>query len=117
MEQSISQGMFFSVTCAEDAPFITDEAIAREAKGTWFGDTAIRNMLRACKVWPKGTVPEGYREPVTSSVPTLLLVRRAGPGDAALVGRGGEEDAVAQPARGGARAWATTRWRWAASQR
>ncbi len=33
----------------------------------------VRNMLEPCKVWPKGTVPEGYREPVTSVVPTLLL--------------------------------------------
>lgn len=73
MSDSISHGMFFSVVCAEDAPFITDEAIAREAKGTWFGEQLVRNMLEPCKVWPQGTVPEGYREPVISSVPTLLL--------------------------------------------
>ncbi|WP_224245015.1 alpha/beta hydrolase [Hyalangium gracile] len=73
MSETISHGMFFSVVCAEDAPFITDEAITREAKGTWFGEQMVRNMLEPCKVWPRGTVPEGYREPVTSSVPTLLL--------------------------------------------
>lgn len=73
MEKSMSQGMFFAVTCAEDAPFISEEAAAREAFGTWFGETPATNLLRACKVWPKGTVPKGYREPVTSSVPVLLL--------------------------------------------
>ena len=73
MEKSLSQGMFFSVTCAEDAPFMTEADAAREARGTWFGDTATTNLLSACKVWPKGTVPQGYRQPVTSSVPTLLL--------------------------------------------
>lgn len=73
MESSISQGMFFSVTCTEDAPFITEEAAARVAEGTWFSDASARNLLRACEVWPRGTLPEGYREPVTSSVPTLLL--------------------------------------------
>lgn len=73
MSSSISQGMFFSVVCAEDAPFITDEAIERETKGTWFGAQQVRNLLEPCKVWPKGTVPEGYREPVVSSVPTLIL--------------------------------------------
>ncbi len=73
MSKTISHGMFFSVTCAEDAPFMTEEAAAREALGSWFGDTSTVNLLRACKVWPKGTVPQGYREPVTSSVPTLLL--------------------------------------------
>ncbi len=73
MSDTISHGMFFSVVCAEDAPFITGEAIAREAKGTWFGEQLVRNMLEPCKVWPQGAVPEGYREPVSSSVPTLLL--------------------------------------------
>jgi pimeloyl-ACP methyl ester carboxylesterase len=73
MSDAISHGMFFSVICAEDAPFITEEAITREASGTWFGPKLVRNMLEPCKVWPRGTVPEGYREPVTSAVPTLLL--------------------------------------------
>ena len=73
MSESISHGMFFSVVCAEDAPFITGEAITRVAQGTWFGEQLVRNMLEPCKVWPQGSVPEGYREPVKSSVPTLLL--------------------------------------------
>ena len=30
-------------------------------------------MLRPCDFWPRGRVPEGYREPVTSDVPVLLL--------------------------------------------
>jgi pimeloyl-ACP methyl ester carboxylesterase len=73
MSDSISHGMFFSVICSEDAPFIQDEAITREASGTWFGPQMVRNMLEPCKVWPRGTVPEGYREPVSSTVPTLVL--------------------------------------------
>lgn len=73
MSSTISRGMFFSVVCAEDAPFITDEAIEREAKGTWFGPQMVRNMLEPCKVWPRGTVPEGYRDPVVSAAPTLIL--------------------------------------------
>jgi pimeloyl-ACP methyl ester carboxylesterase len=73
MSATMSHGMFFSVICAEDAPFITDEAITRAAEGTWFGPQMVRNMLEPCQVWPRGTVPEGYREPVNSNVPTLLL--------------------------------------------
>ncbi|HYH96234.1 alpha/beta hydrolase [Hyalangium sp.] len=73
MSDTISHGMFFSVICAEDAPFIDSEAITREAKGTWFGEQVVRNLLEPCKVWPRGSVPEGYRDPVSSSVPTLLL--------------------------------------------
>jgi pimeloyl-ACP methyl ester carboxylesterase len=73
LSNTISHGMFFSIVCAEDAPFITDEAIKSAAAGTWFGEQMVRNMLEPCKVWPRGTVPEGYREPVKSGVPTLLL--------------------------------------------
>jgi pimeloyl-ACP methyl ester carboxylesterase len=73
MSDTISRGMFFSVVCAEDAPFIQDAEIERVAKGSWFGPQMVRNMLEPCKVWPRGKVPEGYREPVKSSAPTLLL--------------------------------------------
>ncbi|MDY7232266.1 alpha/beta hydrolase [Hyalangium rubrum] len=73
LSDTVSHGMFFSVVCTEDAPFITDEAIDREASGTWLGPQMVRNMLEPCRVWPKGTVPEKYREPVTSKAPVLLL--------------------------------------------
>jgi pimeloyl-ACP methyl ester carboxylesterase len=73
MLSAIKHGMFYSVVCAEDAPFITDEVIERETAGTWFGASGVRNMLEPCRVWPRGAVPEGYRTPVTSTVPTLLL--------------------------------------------
>lgn len=73
MLSMIEHGMFYSVVCAEDAPFITDEAITRETAGTWFGEKPVREMLEVCRVWPRGAIPEGYRTPVTSSVPTLLL--------------------------------------------
>ncbi|UQA63335.1 alpha/beta hydrolase [Polyangium aurulentum] len=73
MSATIEHGMFYSVVCAEDAPFITDEAIARESAGTWFGGKTVHDMLEPCRVWPRGTVPEGYRTPVASALPTLLL--------------------------------------------
>jgi pimeloyl-ACP methyl ester carboxylesterase len=73
MSEAVSHGMFFSIVCSEDAPFITQEAIERETAGTWFGASMVRDMLEPCRIWPRGTVPEGYREPVRSSVPTLLL--------------------------------------------
>lgn len=73
MEKTMSQGMFLSIVCAEDAPFVTEEDVVREAKGTWLGENPMRGIMKACKVWPRGTVPKSYREPVTSSVPTLLF--------------------------------------------
>ena len=66
-------GMDFSVTCAEDLPFITEEMIARRTPGTYLGDYRIRQQKAACKVWPRGRIPADAHEPVHSDVPVLLL--------------------------------------------
>src|SRR5262249_28264814 len=50
-----------------------EEDIVRETKGTFLGDYRVRQQLNACKHWPKATLPEGYRSPVRSSVPTLFV--------------------------------------------
>jgi pimeloyl-ACP methyl ester carboxylesterase len=71
--RNMSQGMFFSVVCSEDAPLMSDEALSRETKGTWMGETGVRNMLKPCAFWPRGELPKDYREPVKSDVPVLLL--------------------------------------------
>jgi pimeloyl-ACP methyl ester carboxylesterase len=70
---NLSQGMFLSVVCTEDAPFIAEEAIQREAQGTWLGGGMVRDMLKPCAFWPRGELPRDYREPVRSDVPVLLL--------------------------------------------
>jgi pimeloyl-ACP methyl ester carboxylesterase len=72
-DATMSLGMTFSVICAEDAPFFDDEALEREAKGTFVGAGPGRAMVRACKWWPRGELPKGYREPVESDKPVLLL--------------------------------------------
>ncbi|WP_414115059.1 alpha/beta hydrolase [Corallococcus macrosporus] len=71
--RTVSQGLYFAVVCAEDAPFFDEAAVVREAQGTWFGPAMGREVLSICSEWPKAALPPGYREPVTSSVPTLLL--------------------------------------------
>jgi pimeloyl-ACP methyl ester carboxylesterase len=71
--RGLSYGMFFSVVCAEDVPFTTEEEIERETRDTWVGDRPVRDTLRVCDFWPRGEVPEGYHEPVVADVPVLLL--------------------------------------------
>jgi len=73
LKGNLSQGMYLSVVCAEDAPHIPPEAIARETKGTWLGEAELGDMLRACAFWPRGELPKDYRAPVKSDVPVLLL--------------------------------------------
>lgn len=70
---AISFGLFFSITCNEDIPFISSEAVAGESAGTFLGDYRVRQQQAACKDWPKASLPPGYREPVRSAVPTLFV--------------------------------------------
>jgi len=58
--------MFFSVICAEDAPFFDDAAILRESQGTFVGPGPLRAMVAPCSLWPRGGLPLGYRDPVAS---------------------------------------------------
>ena len=71
-------GMFYAVTCTEDAPFISPEDAAKRAEKTVFGDRTL-NFVAVCADWPKGKVSAEFREPVTSKVPTLILSGEADP--------------------------------------
>lgn len=66
-------GMQMSVLCAEDAPRITAEEYQRASESTTFGKHLTEMRKKVCDFWPRGTVEPGYYQPVTSSVPTLLL--------------------------------------------
>jgi pimeloyl-ACP methyl ester carboxylesterase len=70
---SIATGEYFSVTCAEDIPFIADAEIARETAGTFLGDYRVRTHKRACREWPRGDVPRHFTAPVRSDVPVLMI--------------------------------------------
>src|SRR5262249_37531378 len=69
----INQGMAFSVLCAEDAPFITEDDIKRPTAGTYYGDWSVRRSLNACQQWPRAKIPPDYSQPVKSDVPVLMV--------------------------------------------
>ncbi|MGA7630729.1 MAG: alpha/beta fold hydrolase [Terriglobales bacterium] len=71
-DSDFSFGLFFSITCSEDIPFIREDELAGETRGTFLGDYRVRQQQAACRQWPKASLPEGYREPVQSSVPTVF---------------------------------------------
>jgi hypothetical protein len=71
-DSDFSFGLFFSITCSEDIPFIREDEVAGETEGTFLGDYRVRQQQAACRQWPKVSLPEGYREPVRSSVPTVF---------------------------------------------
>ncbi len=79
LERSLSAGLNASVLCAEDAPFI-DAAAARQANlGTYLGGLQTDELARLCAIWPRGGLPAGFKQPVRSDVPVLLLSGEADP--------------------------------------
>jgi pimeloyl-ACP methyl ester carboxylesterase len=66
-------GLFFSITCNDDVPFIREEEVTPATQGTFLGDYRVRQQQAACRDWPKASLPADYRTPVRSSVPTLFV--------------------------------------------
>jgi pimeloyl-ACP methyl ester carboxylesterase len=64
--------MHLSVICAEDVPRITREDLAGLSR-SFFGRALVDDFTRACRLWPRGAVPDDFYEPVRSDVPALLL--------------------------------------------
>ncbi len=84
--QQIHIGMFLSVVCTEDVPYVEPQAAEVEAEGTYVGDRFSLYMIQACEGWPVGELPENYREPTRSDVPVLVV--------------SGDEDPVTPPSWG-----------------
>lgn len=68
-----SNGMYLSITCAEDLPWIPSKDATRLAEGTFLGDYRYRQQNEACRLWPRATVPADYSKPVRSAAPVLIL--------------------------------------------
>jgi pimeloyl-ACP methyl ester carboxylesterase len=69
----IADGMYLSVTCAEDIPFIDQEEAAKLNAGNPFGNYRVFQQTRACSMWPQGKITPDFLEPVSSNVPVLLF--------------------------------------------
>ena len=85
-----SNGMYLSVTCAEDLPWIKPGEGERLSANTFLGDYRLRQQREACALWPRATIPKDYGEPVRGSAPVLILT--------------GEWDPVTPPSNGDATA-------------
>jgi pimeloyl-ACP methyl ester carboxylesterase len=81
-----SNGMYLSVTCAEDLPWIRPGEGERMAANTFLGDYRLRQQREACTLWPRAEIERDYPQPVKSDVPVLIL--------------SGEWDPVTPPANG-----------------
>jgi len=81
-----SNGMYFSVTCAEDLPMIKAGEGETNGANTFLGDYRLTQQRAACALWVRGSIPSNYSEPTRSKVPALIMT--------------GEWDPVTPPAYG-----------------
>jgi pimeloyl-ACP methyl ester carboxylesterase len=72
-DSALSFGLLFSITCSDDVPFVREQELEPEARATFLGDYRLRQQQAACRVWPKVRMPDSYRAPISSSVPTLFV--------------------------------------------
>ncbi|MEO6654471.1 MAG: alpha/beta fold hydrolase [Pyrinomonadaceae bacterium] len=68
-----SDGLYLSVTCAEDVPFISAASALKQSENTIFDSYRLIQQKRACGLWKRGKVSAGFRSPVVSNIPTLIL--------------------------------------------
>jgi pimeloyl-ACP methyl ester carboxylesterase len=90
-DTGISDGMYFSVECGEDMAFTTLQnldtsvnVLRPEIRHAIL--TGLQSDFAICQVWGQPAVPTVQKQPVTSSVPTLIL--------------SGEYDPVTPPSNG-----------------
>ena len=79
LDQQIAAGVLFGVYCAEDLPFVDWTAAQHAAAGTRIGTYLLDQYRRGCEVWPRGTIPDGFRDPARVDVPTLMFSGRRDP--------------------------------------
>lgn len=69
----LAEGLYLSMTCAEDIPFIDTAGARQSYENTYFGDYRVSQQINAARYWPQGSLPPGYNDPFTSDVFALII--------------------------------------------
>jgi pimeloyl-ACP methyl ester carboxylesterase len=69
----LAEGLYLSITCTEDVPFITKREAKRLTKTTFMGMYRIKQQQTACANWSRGNIPDDFLQPVRSDIPVLIL--------------------------------------------
>ncbi len=68
-----ANGMYLSVTCAEDLPWTKAGESKSDEKTTFLGNYRLRQQREACSFWLRGEIPKDYASPTRSDAPALIL--------------------------------------------
>ena len=69
----VNWGMRRSVLCAEDVALISEQEVRRASEDSIVGDSSNVGLVASCRLWPIGSLPGGYFEPIVSDVPVLAI--------------------------------------------
>lgn len=64
-----ANGMYLSVTCAEDLPWSKS---GKDDNAMFLGDYRLRQQREDCELWPRGEIAKDYAEAARSDVPVFI---------------------------------------------
>ena len=70
LSDTMNGGMQLSVICSEDADLLTPRP---QDAHTILGTRMIDTLENVCALWPKGTRPDDFHQPLKTDTPTLLM--------------------------------------------
>jgi len=78
LQSNISYGVYYSVECGEDLAFTTEQDLLKATVGLRpelrpHMQTDLQAAFSVCQLWGQQAVPNEQKQPVTSSLPTLIL--------------------------------------------
>jgi len=80
LADALSMGMHNAVVCTEDVPFFAGEAISeQDLEQTYIGPLMVETLRTLCSVWPQGVIDDGFKTPLVTDLPVLLLSGEADP--------------------------------------
>jgi len=80
MMDVLSLGMHNAIMCTEDVPFYDKSTIDYDGlEASYMGLFQLEALEAICSVWPAGPIDEGFKTPLATSLPVLLLSGDADP--------------------------------------
>ncbi|HEX8807323.1 MAG TPA: alpha/beta hydrolase, partial [Candidatus Aquilonibacter sp.] len=73
LNEDLTNGAWFSYTCAEFVPFLDQAAIDSAAAHSFAGDLRIEAQRKACTIWNVPAMPANFNDPVRSDAPVLMI--------------------------------------------
>ncbi len=77
--EALSLGMHNAVVCTEDVPYFDGHVDKDALERTYLGTLQIDGLRDTCELWPAGFIDDGFKTPVVSDAPVLVLSGEADP--------------------------------------